>query len=108
MSVHDNVAFGSDAQVVPADVRAAARHHPRQVQLTGLEARVPSPALRWPAAPAALARALVISPTLLLLDEPLANLDAKLREGRCALRALAPAGGRNHHVYVTHDQAEQW
>src|SRR2546430_1291304 len=54
----------------------------------------------------ALARALVIRPRLLLLDEPLSNLDAKLREEtRAALRALHSAT-RVTSVYVTHDQAE--
>ena len=54
----------------------------------------------------ALARALVIRPNLLLLDEPLSNLDAKLREDtRAMLRALRSANSPTT-VYVTHDQAE--
>ena len=54
----------------------------------------------------ALARALVIRPSLLLLDEPLSNLDAKLREDtRAMLRALRRSNSPTT-VYVTHDQAE--
>jgi iron(III) transport system ATP-binding protein len=54
----------------------------------------------------ALARALVIRPRLLLLDEPLSNLDAKLREDtRAMLRALRSASSPTT-IYVTHDQAE--
>ena len=54
----------------------------------------------------ALARALVIRPNLLLLDEPLSNLDAKLREDtRAMLRALRRSNSPTT-VYVTHDQAE--
>lgn len=54
----------------------------------------------------ALARALVIQPTILLLDEPLSNLDAKLREEtRGEIRGLQTAAGITT-IYVTHDQAE--
>src|SRR4030095_16840140 len=54
----------------------------------------------------ALARALVIRPRLLLLDEPLSNLDAKLREEtRAGLRVLHTSTGVTT-IYVTHDQSE--
>ena len=54
----------------------------------------------------ALARALVIQPSVLLLDEPLSNLDAKLREEtRAEIRGTQKAAGITS-IYVTHDQAE--
>src|SRR5690625_7446215 len=54
----------------------------------------------------ALARALVIQPSVLLLDEPLSNLDAKLREEtRAQIRLIQKRAGTTS-VYVTHDQSE--
>ena len=56
----------------------------------------------------ALARALVISPDVLLMDEPLSNLDAKLRvEMRSVIRHTQKSVGITT-VYVTHDQERQW
>ncbi len=109
MTVFDNVAFplrvgrGRPARAETADrVRRALA----TVRLDGLERR---PATRLSGGQQqrlALARALVREPKVLLLDEPLSNLDAKLREQmRLELRQLQRALGITT-VYVTHDQAE--
>ena len=77
-----------------------------RVQLSGLEDRFPSQLSGGQQQRVALARALVIEPSMLLLDEPLANLDAKLREEmRFFIRSLQKDVGITT-VYVTHDQAE--
>jgi putative spermidine/putrescine transport system ATP-binding protein len=76
------------------------------VQLGGLEDRYPRQLSGGQQQRVALARALVIEPSVLLLDEPLANLDAKLREEmRFFIRSLQKRIGITT-VYVTHDQAE--
>jgi ABC-type Fe3+/spermidine/putrescine transport system ATPase subunit len=107
LTVYDNVAFGLEMRREPA--RAIA---PRvaavlaKVQLAGLERRYPRQLSGGQQQRAALARALVIAPDVLLLDEPLANLDAKLREEmRFYVRSLQQEVGITT-VYVTHDQAE--
>jgi ABC-type Fe3+/spermidine/putrescine transport system ATPase subunit len=76
------------------------------VGLTGLEARHPGQLSGGQQQRVALARSLVVEPSILLLDEPLSNLDAKLRERmRVELKALQRRMGLTF-VYVTHDQAE--
>ena len=76
------------------------------VNLTGLEQRYPNELSGGQQQRVALARSLVVEPEILLLDEPLSNLDAKLREQmRVELKQLQRRTGITF-VYVTHDQAE--
>jgi iron(III) transport system ATP-binding protein len=76
------------------------------VNLSGLETRYPSELSGGQQQRVALARSLVVEPDILLLDEPLSNLDAKLRERmRSELKELQRRTGITF-VYVTHDQAE--
>jgi iron(III) transport system ATP-binding protein len=76
------------------------------VNLVGLEARYPNELSGGQQQRVALARSLVVEPEILLLDEPLSNLDAKLRERmRTELKVLQRRTGITF-VYVTHDQAE--
>jgi iron(III) transport system ATP-binding protein len=78
----------------------------RSVQLGGLEDRAPSQLSGGQQQRVALARALVISPSILLMDEPLSNLDAKLRVSmREEIRRIQKGLGITT-VYVTHDQEE--
>jgi len=107
LTVWDNVAFGLEmrrlsAPAIAEQVAAVLA----KVQLSGLERRYPRQLSGGQQQRAALARALVIAPDVLLLDEPLANLDAKLREEmRFYVRSLQQEVGITT-VYVTHDQAE--
>jgi iron(III) transport system ATP-binding protein len=107
LSVAKNVAFGLEVRKLPAseiDARVATALD--QVQLRELgNARVDQLS-GGQQQRVALARALVIRPAVLLLDEPLSNLDAKLREEtRAMLRALHLSDSRTT-IYVTHDQSE--
>jgi len=107
LTVFDNVAFGLRERKVRRDeigrrVRAALD----QVELRGTEARRPSQLSGGQQQRVALARTLVIQPRVLLLDEPLSNLDAKLRvEMRLELQKLQRDLGLTT-IYVTHDQEE--
>ena len=106
-TVYDNVAFGLAVRKVP---RAQARQRMAKVleavNLTGYETRYPSQLSGGQQQRVALARSLVVEPSILLLDEPLSNLDAKLRERmRWELKDLQRRTGITF-VYVTHDQSE--
>ena len=105
MSVRDNVAYPLRlAKVAAAELSARTDAVLRQVGLGGLEARLPSQLSGGQQQRVALARALVAKPGLLLLDEPLNNLDANLREEmRFEIKALQRALGVTI-LYVTHDQ----
>ncbi len=107
MTVFENVAFGlRTRKVAGPEMADRVAHALDLVGLTGLEKR-PVPQLSGGQQQrVALARAVVIEPDLLLLDEPLSNLDAKLREEtRDQIRALQTTLGITA-IYVTHDQEE--
>jgi ABC-type Fe3+/spermidine/putrescine transport system ATPase subunit len=107
MSVFENVAFGLRiAKVGRGEITARVARVLAAVGLEGLEARHPGQLSGGQQQRVALARSLVVEPTILLLDEPLSNLDAKLRERmRGELKALQRRTGITF-IHVTHDQAE--
>jgi iron(III) transport system ATP-binding protein len=107
MKVVNNVAYGLKLQKIPKNVaRQRALEALKLVGLEGLGDRYPSQLSGGQQQRVALARALVRNPKVLLLDEPLSNLDAKLRERmRFEIKSLVHRMGITS-VYVTHDQAE--
>jgi putative spermidine/putrescine transport system ATP-binding protein len=107
MTVSQNLRFGLEMRRVDGKEMAKRIEKVLQtVQLTGLEDRYPRQLSGGQQQRVALARGLVIEPRVLLLDEPLANLDAKLREEmRFFIRSLQKRVGITT-IYVTHDQSE--
>jgi len=107
MSATDNVAFGLEMRGVGKSARfERARSALEQVKLGQFADRFPRDMSGGQRQRVALARALVIEPPVLLLDEPLSNLDAKLREEmRIELRLLQQEIGVTT-ILVTHDQEE--
>ena len=107
MTVAENVGFGLRMRRVPrGEIAQRVAQALDLVQLTGLDQRRPSQLSGGQRQRVALARALVIQPAMLLLDEPLSNLDLKLREEmRMEISALQQRLGIAT-VFVTHDQAE--
>ncbi len=107
MTVFDNVAYPLKLRKVPkSEIREKVMEVLRMVGLEGLERRYPEQLSGGQQQRVALARALVVRPTAMLLDEPLSNLDAKLRERmRFEIMDLHRRTGITV-VYVTHDQAE--
>jgi putative spermidine/putrescine transport system ATP-binding protein len=107
MTVEDNVAYGLRMRRVPAaERRRRVEEALGLVQLPGLARRYPRQLSGGQQQRVALARAIVIRPSLLLLDEPLSNLDAKLREEmRWEVRRLQRQLDITT-VFVTHDQEE--
>lgn len=106
-TVFENVAFGLRIRRVAAEtMKARVERVLELVNLAGLERRYPSELSGGQQQRVALARSIVVEPAILLLDEPLSNLDAKLRERmRVELKQLQRRTGITF-VYVTHDQAE--
>jgi putative spermidine/putrescine transport system ATP-binding protein len=107
MTAAENVAFGLEMRRVPRAERAErVRAALAMVGLAGYEERYPRRMSGGQQQRVALARALVIRPSVLLLDEPLSNLDAKLREGmQIELRQIQRTLGTTT-ILVTHDQNE--
>ena len=107
MKIFHNIAFGLQMMKVPkAEIKDRVEKALEVVHLQGYEDRYPHQLSGGQQQRVALSRALVIEPKLLLLDEPLANLDAKLREEmRFFVRSVQKEVGITA-VYVTHDQAE--
>jgi ABC-type sugar transport system ATPase subunit len=107
MTVGENIAFPLRMIGTPrADAERAVRDAAARVHIEHLLARKPGQLSGGQQQRCALARAIVRKPRLFLLDEPLSNLDAKLRlETRVELRKLQRALGVTT-VYVTHDQEE--
>ena len=106
-NVFDNVAYGLKLRKVPKDeIRERVMHILDLVELTGMEGRMTNQLSGGQQQRVALARALVIEPSVLLFDEPLSNLDAKLRVTmRTEIRRIQQEVGITA-IYVTHDQSE--
>jgi len=107
LSVRENVAYGLRARRVPADaIGTRVEHALAQVHLTQRAGHFPGMLSGGEQQRVATARALAIEPRLLLMDEPLSNLDAKLRvEMRDEIRRVQRSLGITT-LYVTHDQEE--
>ena len=106
-NVYNNISFGLRLQKI-SEKEISERVHAimELVGLTGMEERFPNQLSGGQQQRVALARALVIQPDVLLMDEPLSNLDAKLRvEMRTVIKEIQKQVGITT-VYVTHDQEE--
>jgi len=107
MTVFDNIAYGLKVRKLPAyEIKRRVTEALQMVSLEGVENRFPNQLSGGEQQRVALARVLVIKPQVLLMDEPLSNLDAKLRiYMRAEIRQLQKKLGITC-IYVTHDQKE--
>jgi multiple sugar transport system ATP-binding protein len=107
MNVFDNIAFGLKIRKVPkADMEAQVKRVAERLKIESFLDRLPKTLSGGQRQRVALARALVRQPGVFLMDEPLSNLDAKLRvEARSFLAKMHHELGVTT-IYVTHDQAE--
>nr|WP_296074999.1 ABC transporter ATP-binding protein [uncultured Actinoplanes sp.] len=107
LSVRKNISFGLQMRRLPrAEVRRRTDEAIRLVQLSEHAGKLPGQLSGGQQQRVAIARAVVLEPSLVLMDEPLSNLDAKLRlEMRTEIRRLHQSLGLTT-VYVTHDQEE--
>jgi multiple sugar transport system ATP-binding protein len=107
MSVFDNLAFGLKLRKVPkADIDRRVREAAATIELSNLLDRKPKQLSGGQRQRVALGRAIVREPAVFLMDEPLSNLDAKLRVQTRAEIARLHQRLRTTIVYVTHDQVE--
>ncbi len=106
-NVFDNVAYGLKLRKLPKDeIQSRVMNILKLVELEGMEGRMTNQLSGGQQQRVALARALVIEPSVLLFDEPLSNLDAKLRVSmRTEIRRIQQEVGITA-IYVTHDQSE--
>ena len=106
-NVFDNVAYGLRLRKVPKDeIKQRVTDILALVELSGMEQRMTNQLSGGQQQRVALARALVVEPGVLLFDEPLSNLDAKLRvQMRTEIRRIQQTLGITA-IYVTHDQSE--
>ncbi len=107
MTISDNIAYGLKLKKFSkAEIADKVSHALKLVNLMGLEKRYPGQLSGGQQQRVALARALVLNPDVLLLDEPLSNLDAKIRiQVRAEIRKLQKELAITT-IYVTHDQEE--
>ncbi|MGO1769527.1 MAG: ABC transporter ATP-binding protein [Microbacterium sp.] len=107
MSVAKNIAFGLEMRKVPrAQIRERVQRALEQVRLVGQEGKLPGQLSGGQQQRVAIARVIASQPRLVLMDEPLSNLDAKLRlDMRTEIRRLHQEQGFTT-IYVTHDQEE--
>ena len=107
LNVFENIAYGLNVQRRPGEeIKRRVAKVLDLVELIGLENRAPNQLSGGQQQRVALARALIMEPKVLLMDEPLSNLDAKLREQmRTEIRRIQKRLGITS-VYVTHDQVE--
>ena len=106
-NVFDNVAYGLKIRRLPkAEIKEKVTNILKLVELEGMESRMTNQLSGGQQQRVALARALVVEPGVLLFDEPLSNLDAKLRVTmRTEIRKIQQKVGITA-IYVTHDQSE--
>lgn len=107
LSVYENVAYGLRVNKVPkAELEQRVEHVLNLMQIEQMADRIPEQLSGGQQQRVALARAIVTEPQIMLFDEPLSNLDAKMREYmRDELRKIQQRLGITS-IYVTHDQAE--
>lgn len=107
LTIFENVAYGLKRKKVPkSEIETRVKRALESVQLTGFESRLPSQLSGGQQQRVALARSLVLNPSIILFDEPLSNLDAKLRQFlRVEIRQLQKKHGFTA-LFVTHDQEE--
>ena len=107
LSVFDNIAYGLRIQKKPeTQIKKIVQNYIELIGLNGFETRSISELSGGEQQRVALARSLVIEPSVLLLDEPLSNLDARLRDKmRVEIKALQKKLGITT-IFVTHDQTE--
>jgi len=107
LTVYDNIAFGLKLRKISKEeINRRVEKMLKLIRMEGFENRKPSQLSGGQAQRVAIARALVIDPKVLLFDEPLGHLDAKLRdELKYEIRRIQKETGKTA-IYVTHDQSE--